>query len=38
MAKVLLIDDNEDIHRFVRYHVEKAGHSVLGARERRQTH
>ena len=31
MAKVLLIDDNSDILRFVRLHVEKAGHEFTGA-------
>jgi DNA-binding response OmpR family regulator len=30
MAKVLLIDDNSDIQRFVRHHVEHAGHEFLG--------
>ncbi len=31
MAKVLLIDDNSDIHRFVRLHVGQAGHEFMGA-------
>ena len=33
MARILLIDDNEDIHRFVRYYVERAGHSLLSAHD-----
>jgi CheY-like chemotaxis protein len=31
MATALLIDDNEDIHRFVRYYLERAGHALLSA-------
>jgi DNA-binding response OmpR family regulator len=31
MAKVLLIDDNSDIHRFVRLQVGHAGHEFMGA-------
>lgn len=30
MAKVLLVDDNSDIQRFVRLHVEQAGHEFIG--------
>lgn len=31
MATVLLIDDNEDIHRFVRHYLERGGHTMLNA-------
>jgi two-component system OmpR family response regulator len=31
VATVLLVDDSEDIQRFVRRHVEEAGHRFLGA-------